>query len=423
MFIYINIQESIANWAAACPPGPSMHDVEGGAQARAAAAAKAGNHRAAFLALAYGQVSSRVATAAEVFETKLSFAEGARRSAAAATRRKVVLEGPDGLLGDESGAVVGGGGERGSHFLRPPPPLQPSPPPPPPLSRLAALKWEDIEGRRILLHVDLSRGVAEGDTKSSDGGDVGVGAADGGGNGGSGAPVQPFPEAVRLVAEQVREMLSAKPAAVAIISEMAPPSAAKTATPTAEGIQASSHTQLASPPVNRKTIENDQRPSPTSGAPTAAASPPPELSCCCSLRPSAAAIASLLGMEVDFYESIPDLAAVLERCVAGGSGTGRSAEGDGGGGTGGIPPAFGMVPLMMVERLSLPGVVPAPPVEEPELSDGEEERLPDFSWGGKGVSCGALQWRARIGRYARAVFFTCRSTTPRVVPSKHARSL
>lgn len=355
-----------------------MRDVEGGPQARAAAAAKAGNHKAGFLALAYSEVSSSIAAAAEAFETGLASAEGARRSAAASSRRKVVLEGPDGLLGGASDAAATDGGGPGSQT--------PRPPPPPPLSRLAALKWEDIEGRRILLHVDLSRGVVEGGAESGGGG-VGIGKAEGGGgggsgNGGGGDPLQPFPEAVRLVAEQVREMLSAKPAAVAIVSEMAPPSAAATTTSTVERDGAStSHTQLAQS-VDPETTQNNQHPSPASGAPGAVSALPE--STYCSLRASAAAVASLLGMEVDFCDSVPDLAAVLGRCEGADAEMGGSSD-DGGGGGGGSLPAFRMVPLMMVERLSLPGVVPAPPVEEPELSDGEEERLPDFSWGGEGA--------------------------------------
>ena len=369
------------------------------------------------MALAYGEVSSRVAAAAEAFETSLSLAEGARRSVAASTRRNVVLEGPDGLLsggGGGGGGVVGGvggsgaavsGGDdgKGGQVLRPPPP---------PFSRLAALKWEDIEGRRILLHVDLSTGVVEAGAQSGGGGIVG-GVDDGSAAGSSGGPPQPFPESVRLVAEQVREMLSAKPAAVAIVSEMAPPSAAATATAAATAIAIAAAPTAASPhhsqpaaPVHLETSKDDRQHSPAPGAPESLAVLPgsgsgsASESPSCSLRPSAAAIASLLGMEVDFCDTVPDLAAVLARCgegggsgVAGGNNGGGDGGGGGGGGGGGRVgdgslPAFGMVPLLMVERLSLPGVVPAPPVEEPDLSDGEEERLPDFSWGGEGALSG-----------------------------------
>lgn len=340
-------------------------------------------------------MSSRVAAAAEAFEINISSAEGARRSAAASTRRNVVLEGPDGLLGGGSDAAAGSGNGRGSQV--------PRPPPPPPLSRLAALNWEDIEGRRILLHVDLSRGVVEGAVESSDrgGGGVSVGVTEGNGNGSSGDPLQPFPEAVRLVAEQVREMLSAKPAAVVIVSEMAPPSAAVNLTSTAEqdGAPSNTHPSADTHPsaaaADAEITKNEQHSLPISAAPEAVSGLPE--STCYSLRSSAAAVASLLGMEVDFYDSVPDLASVLERCVKRSSGRGDSSGGDGGGGGGGggSLPAFGMVPLMMVEQLSLPGVVPAPPVEEPDLSDGEEERLPDFLWGGEGVCRGTLQWNGR----------------------------
>lgn len=349
-------------------------------------------------------MSSRVAAAAEAFETNLSSVEGARRSAAASTRRNVVLEGPDGLLGGGGSGAAGSDGDgRGSSQVLPP--LSP-PPPPPPFSRLAALKWEDIEGRRILLHVDLSNGVVGGGAVSGDGGGwVGIvgggvvaeGLANGSsGIGGGGSPLQRFPESVRLVAEQVREMLSAKPAAVAIVSETAPLSVATatataTAASTAEKNYAASphHSQLASH-VDPETPKKDQHISSINpGAPGAVSSLPGLESACCSLRPSAAAIASLLGMEVDFCDSVADLAAVLGRCGEGGSGVGGgeggSGSGSGGGGRrGGGDVPFGMVPLLMVERLSLPGVVPAPPAEDPELSDGEEERLPDFSWGGEG---------------------------------------
>ncbi|CAN0175672.1 unnamed protein product, partial [Hapterophycus canaliculatus] len=108
----------------------------------------------------------------------------------------------------------------------------------------------------------------------------------------------------------------------------------------------------------------------------------PESSCYSSLRASAAAVSSLLGMEVDFFQTVPELAGALERYGEGRSGGCSTGSDVNDGGDGGSPP-FGMVPLMMAERLSLPGVIPAPPAEEAELSDGEEERLPDFSWGGE----------------------------------------
>ena len=371
---------------------------------------------------------SRVAAAAEVFETGLASAEGARRSAAASSRRSIVLEGPDGLLGGGSDpAAAAGGSGSGQNSLV----SVPSSPPPPPLSRLAALKWEDIEDRRILLHVDLSAGVVEGEVEGGGPGlavgGAGVSVAEGNANAGGGVQPQPFPEAVRLVAEQVREILSAKPAAVAIVSEMAPPSAAAAAAAAAAAEKDAEPPdgQVAPFTVDPDATKSEEDPSPASGVGGAAqeeatyAARPGEPASV-SLRPSAAAIASLLGMEVDFYNSVPDLAAALGQCAEGG-GPRTMGDGSGGGGGGGDSrragggslTAFG-VPLMMVERLSLPGVVPAPPVEEPELSDGEEERLPDFSWGGEGVMltvvhvCGKrprLEFRAVTNKWNFCLFW------------------
>ena len=414
------MQESVANWAAACPTDPSAAargSDDGGPEARAAAAAKAGNHKAAFLALAYGEVSSAVAAAAEGFEAGVALAEGERREAAASLRRAVVLEGPDGLLGGGSGGA-GGGSPRGRSQLpsnlQPSPPPLPPPPPPPPLSRLAALRWEDIEGRRILLHVDLSTGVAEEENSGMGGGGGGdaQGLEAGGGRGGyrsannglfNDGGGEPFPDAIRLVAEQVRQMLSAKPAAVAIVSETAPSPVPAPATAAATAAAAENESKpLIAPPLPEDGLgasapTSQQTAPPASGDPPGLASEPsapPAAPGGGSLRASAAAVASLLGIEVDFYETVPELAAVLERCGGeGGSGAdigGGGGDVDVGGGVG--PPPFGMVPLMMAERLSLPGVVPAPPVEEPELSDGEEERLPDFSWRGEG----GLEVRAHV---------------------------
>lgn len=363
----------------ACPADPAARhpdDVSGGPRARAAAAAKAGNPKASFLALAYGEVSSKVAAAAESFETGISTAESALKAAAASTRRAVVLRGPDCALDGScappagiDGVLVGGVGGVGG---------------PPPLSRLAALRWEDIEGRRILLHADLSSGLA---TEGADGGgDLGAGigavTADGRGNdvgdgGGGGGQQQQFPQAVRLLAEQVREMLSAKPAAIAIVSETAPPAPGNAG----GGPDHHGTTAAAEKDALLQAQQQDQQLQPGPASPRSVS---PEPSCFSSLRASAAAVSSLLGMEVDFFQTVPELAGALARCVAGGNGGGvTAAKVNDGGGDPPLPP-FGMVPLMMAERLSLPGVVPPPPVEEPELSDGEEERLPDFSWGGEG---------------------------------------
>ncbi len=326
----------------------------------------------------------------------MAAAEGGHREAAASLRRAAVMEGPDGLFGGRIGAA-GGGVERGLGQFpsqkQPSPPLLPPlpPPPPPPLSRLAALRWEDIEGRRILLHVDLSTGVVAEDNAAGGGaygGEGGGGVAYGLGRGGGAE--EPFPDAIRLVAEQVRQMLSAKPAAVAIVSETAP-----SPLPDADEKEeaATPATPPSLPPSEPGKAQTPQQPASASGDPgavSAAAGAAAAAPGGGSLRASAAAVASLLGIEVDFYDTVPELAAVLERCAGeggpgvaiGGGGGGAGAGGDVDGG-GALPP-FGMVPLMMAERLSLPGVVPAPPVEEPELSDGEEERLPDFSWRGEG---------------------------------------
>ncbi|CAN0471530.1 unnamed protein product, partial [Ectocarpus sp. 12 AP-2014] len=235
----------------------------------------------------------------------------------------------------------------------------------------------------------------------SPGGGGGDGIRHGGTGGGTGQ--QEFPEQVRLVAEQVREVLSAKPAAVAIVSEMAPPALATAVAPAAatlninnsEDVDKQENSSQSQPLAGPETQQQEQQPSaqhPPTGDPTAAQtlSSSPESG---SLRASAAAVSSLLGMEVDFYDTVPELAAALERCASAGGRGGGGLPGAGGGddvgtGSGGLPP-FGMVPLMMAERLSLPGVVPAPPVDEPELSDGEEERLPDFSWEGEEAEAAA----------------------------------
>lgn len=248
--------------------------------------------------------------------------EAGRKIAAALTRRAIVLEGP----GDLDGGCASSHGS--GHARRP-------------LSRLAALTREDIEGQRLLLHVDLSRATED------------PGSGQGGASNGVGQEL--FPEAIRSLAEQVREILSAKPAAVAIVSEMAPP-----LDPPATAAASEASVQLSPPPA----LASEMR---TAPSPVDEVLPTP------SLRAIAAMVSSLLGMDVDFYESVPELAVALGRC----------------GHVDGRPPSFG-VKMMMAERLGAPGVVPAPPAEEPELSDGEEERLPDFAWGGEGVTISAL---------------------------------
>lgn len=252
--------------------------------------------------------------------------EAERKAAAASARHTTVLEGPD-CLG--STYCDGGGGIST-----------------PSLSRLTALRYEDIEGRRLILHADLC-GRAKGDASSS--------TAGGGGDG-----QELFSEAVQVVVEQVREILSANPAVVAIVSELAPlVTTAVTATVTA--------TPDEGPPLSPLgLLVPEVGPSPPSHTGTEVAAS--------SLRATAATVSSLLGMEVDFYDSVPELAVALEQC----------GGGDGGGGGGSWAASFG-AKVMMVERLGAPGVVPAPPAEEPVLSDDEEERLPDFGWGGEGM--------------------------------------
>lgn len=301
---------------------------------RAAAASKAGNLTASFLALAYGAVSSRVAATMERVEEKIMDHELDFKNAASSLRRAIVVEGTGVLLrttcdndnddGGDSG-IIGGG----AHPFR--------------LSRLAALSYTDIENRRLLLHVDLSTtkmnpnsnfSATEGDEES-----------------------QIFSQAVRTITEQVRNILSAKPVAVAIVSEMAPyPPIARASTASsasAAGGVAPSLSSVQSFLPTTSSSSSRPAPFPVDGAPSS------------SLRATTTALSSLLGMEVEYFESVPEMALALRR-----------SGGDG------VPP-FG-ARLMMAERLSLPGVVPAPPREEPELSDGEEEVLPDFAWDGEG---------------------------------------
>lgn len=296
-------------WAAACPAGTFI-DIENGPQTRAAAAAKAGNPLASFLAFVYGKITSKMASTANRFEGRVSNDENKLKNAAVSARRAVVLEGPDGLC-----RKCNSGGT-----------------PPHTLSRLAGLTVEDIEAQRLLLHVDFSR--------APDGSENNLGESNGG---------QLSTEVVRLVAEQVREILSAKPGAVAIVSELGYP------------LLTSTTLSVESPPqLYTALLASEELPTPLPSSAEASGS---------SLRTTADAISSLLGMEVTFYDNVPEMAEALKECN----------------GSDGGSPSFGPR-LLMAERLSAPGVVPAPPVEEPELSDGEEERLPDFSWGGEGTS-------------------------------------
>ena len=262
--------------------------------------------------------------------------EADRKAAAASARHATVLESPD-CLG--SSDCDGRGGTPAS------------------FSRLTALRYEDIEGRRLILHADLC-GRAKGDTNNSTGGRDGQ---------------ELCSEAVQVVVEQVREMLSANPAVVAIVSEMAPPVMTAATTTAVPG---------EAPPLSPLgLLLPETAPSPPlhNGTDVSASS----------LRATAATVSSLLGMEVDFYDSIPELALALGQCGGGDGGSG------GGGGGGSWATSLG-AKVMMAERLGAPGVVPAPPVEEPELSDDEEERLPDFGWGGEGMimyGVGLFVWR------------------------------
>lgn len=319
-------------WAMACPPAGTVTDVEGGARSRAAAAAKAGNPQATLLALAYNGVSAEIGATAQRFESGLAIDEVDRRTVTAAERRSEVLAGPDGTTRIQ-------GGENPPHTHTG-------------LSQLAVLSRADIKERRLLLHANLAKGNDEElDKGGRVDGHIGGGSIKeppGAGN------VQLFPEAVQLAAEQVRGILSAKPAAVAIVSEMLPKAA------TAE---------LVLPPPPEAILSADEK------DPTPSTSPYP------SLRATAAEISSLLGMEVEFYESVPELAKALGECNDAADVDGDDYRAAAGGG--GSPFVFGPR-VMLAEGLSVPGVVPAPPRQEPELSDGEEERLPDFSWGGPG---------------------------------------
>lgn len=270
--------------------------------------------------------------------------EAGRKSTAASARYATVLEGPDRNSLDSS---VDCDGRKKST--------------PASLARLTALRYEDVEGRRIILHADLSRAKEEGHPSN-----IGEGVGGGGGQ-------DVFSEAVQLVAEQVREMLSANPAVVAIVSEVAPPIVVPDATAPVD-----STTTTTTPPgatqLPRQSslgllppeMESSSSPEAHAGTEEVPMS---------SLRATAAMVSSLLGMEVDFYDSVPELATAMRQC-----------DGDGhGGGNGGGWTSFG-ARVMMAERLGAPGVVPAPPVEEPELSDDEEDRLPDFGWGGEGMA-------------------------------------
>ena len=319
-------QDSWKAWAAACPSGTFRSDVDGGAQAHAVAAAKARNPIGCFLALAYGKIASNIVDAVEKFEGRLATDMADRRKKAALGRRAIVQGFHD--------VMNGGDGQQDMTIDG--------------LSRLAALApREDVLGRRVLFHVDFSR------AKERSPRDLTSDAAGGSGSGKNFRVEHRLysSETVQLVAEQVRAMLAAKAATVAIISESAAPSAGTIVT--------RGHNSPSAPLSLRARVASVslKRGIETSGS---------------SLRAIATTVSSLLGMEVEFYETVPEMGEALAEC---------GSAGDAGIGGSSIP----FIPrLMMVERLSAPGVVPAPAVKDPEMSDAEEERLPDFAWGGEG---------------------------------------
>lgn len=344
-------QDAKKSWAAACPVDLST-DVKGGARTRAAAAAKAGNPVAGFLAIAYDAISAEIGAAASRFETNVAIDEAHRRAAATALRRVVVVEGPTGI-----GTVYDGT----------------SPSSTPPLSRFAVLWRTDIKGKRLLLHADLSQRTEDTPLSLEEGVDVRrillreQQVVSGRVNSGQD---QLFPEVVQLVAEQVRGMLSAQPAAVAIVSEGAPTMpdtpvlAADTALPTATnaGLILPSPVEQPTPAVSPVGSGLSHFFSSSLDVEAAVASSSS------SLRVTAAAVSSLLGMNVEFFETVPKMAKALGECNLDGSGSSTFN-----------------VRVMMAEGLTCQGVLPEPLAEEPDLSDGEDERLPDFTWGGEGA--------------------------------------
>lgn len=306
-------------WETACPTYAC--NIEANAKERAAAAAKARNPMGSFLALAYGKVVIKIADAMDEFNEKLTKEENDSRKKAAADRIATV-----------AGVHNAAREERGEAPVR--------------LSRLAALAGEDVENKRVLFHVDLSSVNVGGDGTLAENACSRREGEDGPGEGRS---IHFSEETVGLVAVQVKEIIAAKAAAIAIVSES---NLSATVTST-EGKEA-------------------RRAFLTPGAQPLASSPPTdgEISRP-SLRTIATALSSMLGMEVEFCETTREMATTLGEL---------NNIGDAGDCTS-ISPL--RTRLLMAERLSSPGGMFLS-AEEPEMSDEEEERLPDFTWGGEG---------------------------------------
>lgn len=316
--------------------------MEGGPHARALALAKGGNPLASFLAFAFGTVGAEIGAVAERFEANLAVDAAGRRLASTARRRIDLLQGP---------------ASEGRRNIA-------SSTSPPSLARLAVLSRSDIEGRRLLLHVDLSQ--TSGELSLEEGIDARRGGIEkvqiGRSLHDAGKGLQMlFPEAVQLVAEQVRGMLSAKPAAVAIVSDAAPALVSVATTNSMPG----TNTGSPQPPPSLAASGSVEALSLSSTAENVVDSTRP------SLRETAIAVSTLLGMDVEFYDTVPEMAGALGRCRVDGSDASFGAR------------------VMMVEGLDCAGVLPAPTEVEPDLSDEEDERLPDFCWGGEGVSARA----------------------------------
>lgn len=323
-------------WEAACPAYPC--NIEANAQERAATAAKARSPIGSFLALACGKVAIKVADAMDEFSEKLTKEEGDARKKAA-TDRIAIVAGVHDIESIEDG--------KGKAPAR--------------LSRLAALAREDVVDRRVLFHVDFSSTNDGGDGTLAENACNRRDREDGSRER---RPFFSFEETVELVANQVKEMIAAKAAAIAIVSE-SKPSVTVTSTGGKEARRASS------PPG----VQPLAPPPPTDGE----ASGPP-------LRTIVTALSSLLGMEVEICENTREMAATLEEF---------SNIGDAGDCTSILPLR---TRLLMAERSNPPGGMPLSPAEEPEMSDEEEERLPDFTWGGEGggvrgrISCGYVMY-------------------------------
>lgn len=306
-------------WEAACPAYPC--NIEANAQERAATAAKARSPIGSFLALAYGKVVIKVADAMDEFNEKITKEEGDARKKAVADRIATVA-GVHNVASDEKGKA------------------------PARLSRLAALAREDVVNKRVLFHVDLSSLNGGGDGTLAENA---CSRRDGEDGSGEGRPFFSSEETVELVAAQVKEMIAAKAAAIAIVSES---KLSSTATSTGGKEARRAFLMPGAQPL--------APPPPTDGEVSGR-----------HLRTIATALSSMLGIEVEFCETTREMAATLGEL---------NNTGDAGDCTS-ISPF--RTRLLMAERLSPPGGMLSS-AEEPEMSDEEEERLPDFTWGGEG---------------------------------------